>query len=108
MTKNLTTPKSATTTLAPEPGSVIHGTHRPQDLIPAFLQFWDATGKTLAEYNYAKNLDDDDEWWDSEMCNWFLHDLFERLNDIAPTDHYFGAHPGDGSDFGFWPCTFLE
>jgi hypothetical protein len=33
-------------------------------------------------------------------------DLLERLTDalsaVAPNYVYFGAHPGDGSDFGFW------
>lgn len=32
-----------------------------------------------------------------------LEDLFDALEACADTGYYFGAHPGDGSDFGFWP-----
>ena len=28
--------------------------------------------------------------------------IWEFMNEIAPKGYYFGSHPGDGSDFGFW------
>lgn len=31
-------------------------------------------------------------------------DLCDALNAFAPPYAYFGAHEGDGSDFGFWLC----
>lgn len=86
--------------------TVIRATHRPQDLIPAFLDVM----KDTAEYAqlminnamvpaYAAE-DDGSDWWDSEDCSYFLNDtLFDTLTSYAPEGYYFGAHPGD---YGFW------
>ena len=94
-------------------GTVSHGTMRPQDLIPSFLDVLAEVAP--AEYqqmmipgcgfpavpSYALE-DDDSEWWDSDAASWILECLFDALNDHAPDGHYFGAHEGDGSDYGFW------
>ena len=44
-----------------------------------------------------------------EARRWFLYDyLFDELfQQIAPEGTYFSAHPGDGSDVGFWEVEFL-
>jgi hypothetical protein len=91
-----------------DPGSVIHATHRLQDLIPTFL----AQLKELDPRNYKQILkdypeyspphEDDDPFWDSEAASFMLDVLFDYLNNCAPEGRYFGAHIGDGSDFGFW------
>ncbi len=102
------------------PGSVSHGTLRTCDLIEAFasaleelqqrnLYTSDGDELKLAELN--ARITDVLAWkeqvtgphsWDGEA-----EDLCERMSDLlayfAPPDHYFGAHWGDGSDFGFWP-----
>jgi hypothetical protein len=96
------------------PGTISEGTLRPQDLIPKFL---DALNDLHPEAymqcqipgcgfpmvpSYALE-DSGDEWWASEDAQWALECLFEALDLCAPENHYFGAHPGDGADFGFWP-----
>lgn len=107
-------------------GSVSHGTLRPEDLIPAFLDTLESlvVGWMLTvsgpqsdrrrDAHHAKELlkaigrieeraDRDSyytEDWDDTASD--LEYLTNRLNEFAPPYCYFGAHPGDGSDFGFW------
>ena len=86
--------------------SLIRGTHRECDLIPVFL---DALRET-AEYESFMVMpvqpfctpDPNDDYWDSEDAAYMLEELFDILNSYAPDGYYFGAHPGDGSDFGYW------
>ncbi len=92
-------------------GSVSHGTMRPQDLIPTFLgvlnQVDPVTYSQLAVLpfsvvpSYAQE-DEDSEWWGGEDCMNVLEDLITALDNAAPEGYYFGPHPGDGSDYGFW------
>lgn len=85
------------------PGTVSHGTLRTEDLAFAFA---DKIHRILAgslEYTeidlkyirtFIDHPDRADEW-DLEM-------LLDTLNELAPEGYYFGAHPGNSSDFGFW------
>jgi hypothetical protein len=95
-------------------GSVISGTHRPQDLVPAFLnklRELDAGVYEQVVYCPAYPMppayaaeDSNSEWWDSDECAEFVNEtLIDALDVFAPDDYFFGAHPGDGSDFGYWP-----
>ena len=93
-------------------GTVSHGTMRPQDLIPAFLDILrDVDGAAHEQYmlmpfgpvpSHVMDEGDDSEWWQSEDALWILQDLFDALDAASPEGFYFGAHPGDGSDYGFW------
>ena len=109
----------------PQPGCISQDTMRPRDLIPRFLEYLpDDDGRQAAERDYAR-LD-----WDADpnetcedrrrsccdedatrvpftcLCNGadeVLGELFDRLDSISPPGHFFGAHPGDGACYGWWP-----
>lgn len=98
-------------------GSVSHGTLRAEDLLEAFLwecgrrfkhdlenrpelakiirideSIGDIDEETVYEAYYASE-------YVSELVNETLPDM---LNEDLPDFVYFGTHPGDGSDFGYW------
>lgn len=89
-----------------EVGTVVHGTHRPEDLIPALmseLESRDPSGYRLFletnQHVYLSLADDPN----SNEIHEIVERLFDDLNWCAPDGYFFGAHPGDGSDFGYWP-----
>ncbi|MCP4485581.1 MAG: hypothetical protein GY823_13660, partial [Flavobacteriaceae bacterium] len=91
-----------------EIGSLVdYSSLRSQDLMPAFLELLkdiddDFVTETLCEIPYDAQLNDTHEFWDSETCAWIMDSIFDRLNEYTPEDYYFGAHEGNGSDFGVW------
>lgn len=78
-------------------GTVSHGTMREEHLIPRFLDALDTVDHDRAEFLRSRycfvDADDPEFCWDT---------VFNSLNDHAPPFTYFGAHPGDGSDYGVW------
>jgi hypothetical protein len=117
----------ATKRVIAELGTVIHGTMRSQDLIPALIDRLDDLKQELAlsagdpenrgcELEITSrvgridtmlgfiesHLDEGDSYFESENAGWDIETLFDALDEFAPAGCYFGAHPGDGSDYGFW------
>lgn len=102
-------------------GSVIHGTLRSEDLLPAFLfALEDANSPKASRFNAELielgfghsmcgvcGMGNREEWpegFGDDTAQEIIADMMDALNDIAPDGYYFGAHPGDGSEFGFWAC----
>ena len=97
-----------------EPGTVIHGTHRPEHIIPVLMsllfkldkerarEIWQQEPELL-EALCSEQAGIPSDYWQTDDCMFFLNEeLFDIMEDYAPAGYYFGAHIGDGSDFGYW------
>ncbi|UVR34332.1 hypothetical protein NXY10_02670 [Bacteroides fragilis] len=62
---------------------------------PEYVQMMNAVPAHVME-------DKDAEWWNSDDAAGLLESLFDTLDSCSSEDYYFGAHPGNGSDYGFW------
>ena len=100
-----------------ELGSISHGTLRDEDLIPVFmdtLETMDAKRAKSLRWQYRKLFNYYSEerikpYSDREIerlnvdASYLVNEvLYDALNEHCPSYTYFGAHPGDGSDFGVW------
>lgn len=92
-------------------GPVSSGTMRPEDLIPAFLdelayQLKHGPSLTREQRKDAYAVLNDrrgaEFWDDADAVDETLERLFEVLDYFAGPGFYFGAHPGDGADYGYW------
>ena len=110
-------------------GTVSHGTLRPEDLLSSFISTLEGlvfvNGDTLSlpenfrkRDRYARLIGEAQDAFSSdgetlteegeENAPEIISDLCDALSDFAPTGARFGAHEGDGSDFGFWSCPIGE
>lgn len=95
-------------------GSISSGTLRSEDLIPALhgeleYQYSPEDREALAGVWNTYNAILDECWGDngelieSEHDGEIVDDLISALDTFSPPYCYFGAHEGDGADFGYWP-----
>lgn len=104
-------------------GSVSYGTLRSEDLLSAFVSTLEglqlANGQFLsrpenfgtrdrlaslvgdAQDCFAEDGETLTEGGEQDAAE-IIDDMISTLNKFAPPFCYFGTHPGDGSDFGFW------
>ena len=87
-----------------EIGTVIHGTLRSEDLIPAFADELELLDEQKEFVSLVKEANKFKDWEDVEECGWLIERLVDALSEFAPEGCYFGSTEGDGSDFGFWTC----
>lgn len=100
-------------------GSVSHGTMVTEHLLEAFIPHLRDRGmdKTTHDAEVALRYLKLAEASDSTIAtmeaidhaSYILNeDVWDAMNEIAPDELYFGANPGDGSDYGFWPVEWIE
>lgn len=104
----------------PTEGTVIKGTMKMIDLVPAFYDELKRVGAapfTLqilegdVEFaRYLRDTDGDDNTWvdtldneDPGSAEWVLERLTTMLEEHAPPGLYFGPHQGASLDYGWWP-----
>lgn len=94
-------------------GSRSHGTLRMQDLLP---MVWEVAqemregpnGSAPNPYTegiegFLERAEEDPNLFEKEEADNFHRELCDEINaNIEQPFVYFGSHPGDGSDFGFW------
>jgi hypothetical protein len=114
-------------------GSISHGTMSDVDLLDSFsnaLEYLSINFDYIYEYQKYKDIikearryrdfliEHEDKLYKPhhEKMRAFIleivsciinEDLFDALNEFAPPNHYFGSHPGNGADYGFWPSEDL-
>jgi hypothetical protein len=107
----------------PQLGSVSTGTLRTEDLLDAIIGEADylfgadyldthagsndwivkplTAAKAITDYDSSQSFRN----W-SEDAGYAIDELIDALNEYAPPHVRFGAHDGDGADFGWWPVDF--
>lgn len=83
-------------------GSISTGTLRTEDLLDAFAYELERLAPTRDKEARKLIRDARNAEPGSPDADDIVEDLQTALQTYAPAYGYFGAHPGDGADFGFW------
>lgn len=104
-------------------GSCTSGSLRTGDLIASFrtllrdvlrdvLKEDDTDGGIIAKADAWLDAADDDGNAPTAVAedegDEIVQELIDALNDEAPFGLYFGAHPDDGADFGYWSEEYMD
>ena len=96
-------------------GSISSGTMRLEDLIPCFTSELSSLSRqpgivsAKQRKEHAKlvreieaRIDADSDYYDSDSADSDLEQLFDALGEYSGPYFYFGSHPGDGADYGWF------
>jgi len=102
-------------------GTVSHGTLLPIDLLNAFVSHLLMVADATVDIGSLKLADEvrthlqalrdtvangnEPSTSQNATSSELINDLIAELNAFAPDGIYFGAHEGDGSDFGWWAIS---
>jgi hypothetical protein len=90
-------------------GSIICGTHNSQHLARVFADSLEALANANQRVGYHANLINDlrrlarGDTEQMDMADDIIAEGMDALSEFAMPYTYFGTHPGDGADYGFWP-----
>ena len=97
-------------------GTVSSGSMREEDLISVFLEVlieldtdheYESVireGEQIMELFHYSNenwIEITHEGW-NQISLYLNEDLWNAMDSFSPEGYYFGSHPGDGADYGFW------
>ena len=94
-------------------GTVSAGTLRTEDLLNTFsselahLARYEPQNQAHLRLAFEADTSfqdfDESDTKQVEQAEESITELMDALNEYCPPFVYFGTHPGDGADFGFWP-----
>ena len=82
----------------PVDDTIIRGTMITEDLIEAF----EGLLQTMDPKGYKRYMQSHRGWKKDDPDGYLNESLWNKMNEYAPEGYYFGAHPGDGSDYAYW------
>jgi hypothetical protein len=95
-------------------GSISSGTMRNEDLIPVFTDELEYLAKVNHHKDHLELIKtirlamQTKDYYETEGAMYDLESLFDTLYEYALPYFYFGAHPGDGADYGYWLSEDME